>query len=200
MKKQIIVSTNNSHKVDEIKKILDDDSFIVLSKSEIGLGDLEIVEDGESFEENSYKKAKELKTRTIYTVIADDSGLMVDALNGQPGVYSSRYAGEEGNDLKNNKKLLKELKDLPYEKRTAKFVSVISVITEDNRHLSIYGECKGHIAFEEKGENGFGYDSIFIPLGYEKTFGELEEKIKNQISHRAKALERFKIEIKELLK
>ena len=198
-KKKMIISTNNLHKVDEIKKILDDDNIEVLSKEQIGLGDLTILEDGESFEENSYKKARGLKDKTSHIVIADDSGLMVDALNGQPGVYSSRYAGEEGNDQKNKEKLIKALRDIPYENRTAKFVSVISVIGEDDQVLNIYGECRGHIAFEARGENGFGYDSLFIPLGYEKTFGELEEEVKNKISHRAKALEELKSQINKVL-
>lgn len=197
--KKIIISTNNQHKVDEIKKILDDKNLEILSKEEIGLGNLNIVEDGSTFEENSFKKARGLKDKTKYIVIADDSGLMVDVLKGEPGVYSSRYAGEEGNDQKNNEKLIRELKDIPYEKRTAKFVSLITVIGEDNQVLNIYGECKGHIAFESRGSNGFGYDSLFIPLGYEKTFGELDEGVKNKISHRARALENLKTEISKIL-
>lgn len=197
--KKIIISTNNQHKVDEIKKILDDKNLEILSKEEIGLGNLNIVEDGNTFEENSFKKARGLKDKTKYIVIADDSGLMVDVLKGEPGVYSSRYAGEEGNDQKNNEKLIRELKDIPFEKRTAKFVSLITVIGEDNQVLNIYGECKGHIAFESRGINGFGYDSLFIPLGYEKTFGELDEGVKNKISHRARALENLKTEISKIL-
>ena len=125
-------------------------------------------------------------------VIADDSGLFVDILNGEPGVYSSRYAGEEGNDEKNNKKLLEELKNIPMEERTAKFKAVITLIAEDK-------EIKGTIGFGPKGENGFGYDPLFTPEGYDKTFGELGEEIKNKISHRAKALENLREELRILL-
>ena len=129
--------------------------------------------------------------------MADDSGLFVDKLNGEPGVYSSRYAGEEGNDDKNNKKLLETLKDA--EERKAKFKTVIVLITENKETLVVEGECKGTIGLTVKGTNGFGYDPLFIPEGFIETFGELGEDIKNQISHRAKALEKLKNEIEKII-
>jgi XTP/dITP diphosphohydrolase len=197
--RRLILSTGNLHKVEEIKDILKDLPIEVISKKEIGLGDFEIEEDGTTLEENSIKKAKALSDRVEGMVIADDSGLFVDILNGEPGVYSSRYAGEEGNDEKNNKKLLEELKDIPMEERTAKFKAVITLIAEDKEIRTLYGECKGTIGFGPKGENGFGYDPLFTPEGYDKTFGELGEEIKNKISHRAKALENLREELRILL-
>lgn len=196
--RKLVVSTGNQNKIKEIKDILKNLPIEVVSKKDIGLGDLDILEDGTTLEENSIKKAKGLADKIDYMVIADDSGLFVDELNGEPGVYSSRYGGEEGNDEKNIKKLLKELKDVPIEKRTAKFRAVIALVTEDKEVKVVEGDCKGLIAFESKGENGFGYDPLFIPEGYDKSFAELGEDIKNKISHRAKALENLKIEIQKI--
>ncbi|MCQ4925717.1 XTP/dITP diphosphatase [Tissierella carlieri] len=198
-KRKLVVSTGNQHKVEEIKNILEGLSIEVVSKKDVGLGDLEVIEDGETLEENSLKKAKALAERLDYMVLADDSGLFVDILNGEPGVYSSRYAGEEGNDKKNNNKLLEELQDIPLKERNAKFKTVIVLITEDKESTIVYGECKGKVEFEPKGKNGFGYDPLFTPDGYDKTFGELGEEIKNKISHRAKALENLKEALKNIL-
>ncbi|WP_406242508.1 XTP/dITP diphosphatase [Tissierella carlieri] len=198
-KRKLVVSTGNQHKVEEIKNILEGLSIEVVSKKDVGLGDLEVIEDGETLEENSLKKAKALAQRLDYMVLADDSGLFVDKLNGEPGVYSSRYAGEEGNDKKNNNKLLEELQDIPLKERNAKFKTVIVLITEDKESTIVYGECKGKVGFEPKGKNGFGYDPLFTPDGYDKTFGELGEEIKNKISHRAKALENLKEALKNIL-
>ncbi|MDU5081511.1 XTP/dITP diphosphatase [uncultured Tissierella sp.] len=198
-KRKLVVSTGNQHKVEEIKNILEGLSIEVVSKKDVGLCDLEVIEDGETLEENSLKKAKALAERLDYMVLADDSGLFVDILNGEPGVYSSRYAGEEGNDKKNNNKLLEELQDIPLKERNAKFKTVIVLITEDKESAIVYGECKGKVGFESKGKNGFGYDPLFTPDGYDKTFGELGEEIKNKISHRAKALENLKEALKNIL-
>lgn len=198
-KRKLVLSTGNQHKVEEIKTILKDLSIEVVSKRDVALGDLEVVEDGETLEENSFKKAKALADKLDYMVLADDSGLFVDILNCEPGVYSSRYAGEEGNDKKNNKKLLEKLQDIPLQEREAKFKTVIVLITENKEKIVVYGECKGKIGFEPKGENGFGYDPLFIPEGYDKTFGELGEEVKNKISHRAKALVNLKKALKNIL-
>jgi XTP/dITP diphosphohydrolase len=198
-KRKLVVSTGNQHKVEEIKNILEGLSIEVVSKKDVGLCDLEVIEDGETLEENSLKKAKALAERLDYMVLADDSGLFVDILNGEPGVYSSRYAGEEGNDKKNNNKLLEELEDIPLKERNAKFKTVMVLITEDKESAIVYGECKGKVGFESKGKNGFGYDPLFTPDGYDKTFGELGEEIKNKISHRAKALENLKEALKNIL-
>ena len=149
------------------------------------------MEDGNTLEENSIKKAKGLAEKLDYMVLADDSGLFVDILNGEPGVYSSRYGGEEGNDKKNIEKLLQKLKDIPMEERKAKFMAVMALITEDKEIIIVKGECKGTIGFEPKGRNGFGYDPLFIPDGYTKTFGELDENIKTNIPQ-SKGLEKLR--------
>lgn len=198
-KRKLVVSTGNQHKVEEIRNILKDLQIEVVSKKDVGLGNLDVIEDGETLEENSLKKAKALAEKIDYMVLADDSGLFVDVLNGDPGVYSSRYGGEEGNDKKNNAKLLNQLKDISLDKRDAMFKSVIALITENKEIIVVNGECKGKIGFEPKGENGFGYDPLFTPEGYNNTFGELGEEIKNKISHRAKALENLKEALKKIL-
>lgn len=198
-KRKLVVSTGNPHKIDEIKDILKGLSIEVVSKKDVGLGYLDVVEDGETLEENSLKKAEALAEKVDYMVLADDSGLFVDILNGEPGVYSSRYAGEEGNDKKNNIKLLENLKDIALSERDAKFKTVIALITENKEKIVVSGECKGKIGFEPQGENGFGYDPLFIPEGYHKTFAELGEEVKNKISHRAKALENLKEVLNKIL-
>lgn len=200
MKRKLVISTGNMNKVDEIKKILKDLPFEVVSKNEIGLKDIDVIEDGNTLEENSIKKAKVLAEKIDYMVLADDSGLFVDELEGRPGVYSSRYGGEEGNDQKNNEKLLRELRDVPLQNRTGSFKAVIALVKEDKEIIIVNGQCKGKIALEKKGDNGFGYDPLFIPDGFDKSFGELDEKVKNQISHRGKALENLKKELLNLIK
>ena len=199
--RKLVISTGNQNKVKEIAYMLKDMKIEVISKKDIGFGDLEVIEDGNTLEANSILKAKALaeKVDYKYIVMADDSGLFVDKLNGEPGIYSSRYAGEEGNDEKNNKKLLEELKDIPLEERNAKFKTVIVLITENKETLVVDGHCKGAIGFTAKGNNGFGYDPLFIPEGFIESFGELREDVKNQISHRAKALEKLKEEIKKII-
>ncbi|MCK9443622.1 MAG: RdgB/HAM1 family non-canonical purine NTP pyrophosphatase [Tissierellaceae bacterium] len=197
--RKLIVSTGNEHKVEEIRKILKDLPIEVLSKKDIGLNNMTVIEDGDSLEENSLKKAQALADKVDYMVLADDSGLFVDILNGEPGAFSSRYAGEEGNDKKNNIKLLQRLENTPLEKRSAKFMTVMVLITEDKETIIVSGECKGIIGRESIGYNGFGYDPLFIPEGYNNTFAELGEDVKNRISHRAKALENLRDKISKLL-
>lgn len=197
--RKLVVSTGNQHKIEEIKDILKGLPIEVVSKKDLGFGSLNILEDGKTLEDNSLKKAKGLADKLDYMVLADDSGLFVDILDGNPGVYSSRYAGEEGNDEKNNRKLLQELKDIPLERRTARFKTVIVLITENKDIRVVEGECKGTIGIENRGYNGFGYDPLFIPEGYDKSFAELGEDIKNKISHRARALENLKDEILKIL-
>lgn len=187
--KIVVAASQNRHKIEEMEAITRKYGMQIMGRDEFGLPKTKIKEDGDTFEANSLKKAKEIFWICNQITIADDSGLEVDALNGAPGVYSSRFAGEEGNDEKNNKKLLELMKDVPMEKRTARFVSVITMYFPSGRHIVARGECEGHILFEEAGENGFGYDPLFRPLGYEKSFGELPAEEKNKISHRAKALQ-----------
>ena len=199
IKRMLILSTGNKNKVREIKEILKELPIEVVSKDDINLGHIDVVEDGTTLSENSIKKARTLSEYTEYMVMADDSGLFVDALNGDPGVYSNRYAGFEGDDNANNIKLLAALKDIEIEERTAKFITVIALVLEDKEIITMTGEIKGSIAVENMGSNGFGYDPLFIPEGYDRSFAQLGHEIKNEISHRAKALEELKKIITKLL-
>lgn len=192
MNRRIILSTGNVHKINEIKAILKGMPFVLISKNDLGYEDFDVVEDGETLEENALKKAEELHKLTGGIVIADDTGLYVDALNGEPGVYSARYAGQGAAYADNNKLLLSRLKDLPIEKRTAYFKTVIAVILEDGTKLMAEGICRGYIGLEERGRRGFGYDPLFVPEGKDKTFSEMSEEEKNKISHRSNALKNLK--------
>jgi len=193
----IVAATQNKHKIEEIAAITKPFGMEIISRKDAGVPDFEVEEDGETFEENSEKKARVIMEACGQVTIADDSGLVVDALGGAPGVYSARYAGEDGNDAKNNVKLLAVLSDVPMEERTAKFVSVITMVYPDGSKLVARGECRGHIIFEEKGDNGFGYDPLFVPEGFTKTFAELTAEEKNKISHRASALRELERLLKE---
>lgn len=187
--KRIIAASSNAHKIKEIQTIMSKFGMEVVSRKDAGIPDFEIEEDGETFEENSYKKAYEIMKTCGEITVADDSGIMVDYLGGAPGVYSARFAGKECDDSKNNEKLLKLLDGLSGEDRKAKFVSVITLVYPGGETLVARGECPGRIIEAPTGENGFGYDPIFVPDGYDKSFGQLSEEEKNEISHRAKALE-----------
>lgn len=194
---RIVAATQNKHKIEEISTITKEFGMEIVSRFEAGVADFEIEEDGDTFEENSGKKAREIMKVCGEITIADDSGLMVDALNGAPGVYSARFAGEESEDAKNNEKLLYLLKDVPEEKRTAKFVSVITMVYPNGEKIVARGECKGHILYEGHGSNGFGYDPLFVPVGFDRTFAELSAEEKNGLSHRAAALRNLRETLKE---
>ncbi|MGM0397229.1 MAG: RdgB/HAM1 family non-canonical purine NTP pyrophosphatase [Bacillota bacterium] len=194
--RKLVLSTDNKNKAKELREILKDLPLEILTKEESGVKDLYVIEDGETLEENSLKKARELAALVNAMVMADDSGLFVDSLEGAPGVYSSRYGGEDGNDALNNKTLLKDLKG---KERTASFKTVIALITEDNRELTVYGECRGRILEEPKGENGFGYDPLFVPEGYTETFAQLPVEVKNSISHRRRAIDALREKLEEIL-
>lgn len=188
MDKVIVAASRNKHKIEEIEAITKKFGMSIISRDEAGVPPVEIVEDGETFEENSFKKADEIMKLCGKITLADDSGLMVDYLRGAPGVYSARFAGEDGNDEKNNDKLLKLLDGVPAKERTAKFVSVITMVYPDGTVLSARGECPGRIITVPTGDGGFGYDPLFVPEGYDKTFAQLTPEEKNAISHRAAAL------------
>lgn len=194
---RIVAATKNRHKIEEIQAIAGEFGMDVISRADAGVPDIEVEEDGDTFEENSEKKAREIMELCGEITIADDSGLMVDALDGAPGVISARFAGEDGNDLKNNEKLLKLLEDVPPEKRTARFVSVITMVYPDGGKIVARGECKGHMIYQPKGSNGFGYDPLFVPDGYDRTFAELTGEEKNRISHRAVALQNLRRKLLE---
>ena len=185
----VIAATQNKHKLTELRAIMEKFGMEVISQGEAGFGDIDVVEDGETFEENSYKKANEIMKLSGKIAVADDSGLAVDFLNGAPGVYSARYAGEHKSDEDNNNKLLRELEGT--ENRSAKFVSVVTMVYPDGRVLSARGECPGKIIREPRGNGGFGYDPLFVPDGFEKTFAEITSEEENTVSHRAKALEKL---------
>jgi len=152
----------------------------------------EIIEDGTTFEENSYIKAKTVQEALGEITIADDSGLMVDVLDGDPGVFSARYASEDADYAMNNLKLLSSLEGTPFLERKARFVSVITMLFKSGEKIVCRGEMEGFIALQEAGENGFGYDPLFYLPVHKKTFAELDTEEKNRISHRAKALEALK--------
>lgn len=197
MKNIIIAATQNKNKIREIETITSQFGMSIISRDEAGIPKVEIVEDGETFEENSFKKAFEIMKLCHKITIADDSGLEVDCLDGAPGIYSARFAGEDGNDEANNRRLVELIRDIPYEKRTGRFVSVITMVYPDGESITARGEVEGHILLEKRGSNGFGYDPLFVPLGYDRTFGELDSEIKNRISHRANALMTLKKKLQE---
>lgn len=198
--KKIVVASNNKHKIDEIKTILKDLNIQVLSLNEVGIT-IEVEETGSTFIENAYIKSKEiydlLKDKG-YWVLSDDSGLSVDALNGAPGVFSARFAGEHGNDKKNNEKLLKLMENIEDEKRSARFVCAMVLIIDENKVIKVQGEVEGYILREEVGENGFGYDPLFFTKAFNKSFGELSNEEKNIISHRGNALEKLKKQLESV--
>ena len=185
MPKQIIVATRNAHKVEEIRAILSEFEVLDLSVLE---NPPEVEETGTTFLENATLKAVAISSLTDALVLADDSGLEVDALNGEPGVYSSRYAGEEGNDALNNEKLLRELKMIT--NRSARFRCVIVICQRGKVLADFSGAVEGSILEEKTGEGGFGYDPLFMPDGFDRSFAELGEDVKNTISHRARAVEK----------
>ncbi len=195
--KEIIFATKNKGKIKEIQAILGND-YTVKSIEEIGLN-IDILEDGKTFEENAIKKATEIMKITNKTVLADDSGLQIDYLNGEPGVYSARYMGEDTPYEIKNAKILELLKDIEEEKRTARFVSVIALAIPNKEPITTIGTIEGIIGYEMKGENGFGYDPIFYIPYLEKTSAQLSLEEKNKISHRGKALEQMKKILKEMM-
>ena len=183
---KLLVATGNSHKTDEIRAILGAGYVVSDLKAHPELPEVE--ETGTTFLENATLKAVEISKQVDGLILSDDSGLEVDALGGEPGVYSSRYAGEAGNDAANNKKLLHELQG--EDSRTARFRCVM-VLAQDGEVLASFdGAVEGRMLSELHGEGGFGYDPLFVPDGYEQTFSQLSEEIKNQLSHRAVAMQK----------
>lgn len=185
MNKKIILASNNKGKIREIQEILSPLGFDVISMKEAGI-DIEIEENGSTFKENAAVKARTIYNISRIPVIADDSGLEVDYLGGAPGVHSHRYAGENATDHDRNVKLLSELSGAEDEKRSAAFVCVMCYIDENGKEQFVRGECKGKIGYEPKGENGFGYDPLF--MYNDRSFAEISAAEKNKISHRANAL------------
>lgn len=197
--REAIIATGNLHKLDEIRKMTADLDFNILSLKDCGLENIEIIENGKTFEHNALIKARTIAKETGKISIGDDSGIEVDALDKRPGIYSARYAGENASDEENRIKMFKELEGVPMEDRTARFVCVIAVVFPDGKEILARGTVEGKIALEERGENGFGYDCMFIPEGYNETFGQLSEEVKNSFSHRSRALEKMKVQLKEII-
>ena len=195
--KTIVVATGNAHKLTEIRdilgKVLSDVEFVSLAQ----LGDFDDPEEtGTTFEANALIKAESAVAETGFSAIADDSGLVVDALDGEPGVYSARYAGVHGDDAANNAKLLRNLENVEDADRTARFMSVVALVRADGIVLSGEGSCEGMIGHELRGDHGFGYDPLFLPNDTPgKTMAELTPEEKNAISHRFHALQNLSREL-----
>ncbi|MBQ6401415.1 MAG: non-canonical purine NTP pyrophosphatase [Firmicutes bacterium] len=246
----IVAATKNRHKIREMEAITARFGMQIIARDEAEVPDVEIVEDGKTFEENSRKKAEGIMKLCGRPTIADDSGLEVDCLGGAPGIYSARFAAmpdvelrdgtaavcspdkpapapspgvaagtllnavsadgapdsaeiapqeaplADSDDKDNNRKLIRLIRDVPYEERTARFVSAISIAFPEGETITVRGTVEGHVLPEERGEGGFGYDPLFVPEGYDKTFGQLPAELKNRISHRANALKKLEEELR----
>lgn len=195
-KKKIVFATGNPGKIREIKEILADLDVEVLSAKEMGI-DLSVDENGTTFEENAILKAKATAAVCNEIVLADDSGLEIDYLNKEPGIYSARYMGEETSYSEKNANLVARLTGVPDEKRTARFVCVIAAVFPDGEIKTTQGVIEGRIGYGEKGSNGFGYDPIFYVPELGRTTAELGDSEKNEISHRGKALRKMKEELRK---
>ena len=194
---KFFIASKNKHKIEEFIRILKPMNIEVLSEADLDKPLTEVEENGSSFEENSVLKALSAMNETGLPSIADDSGLCVDYLNGAPGIYSARFAGEPTDNDKNNQKLLELLNGIPIEDRGAHFVSCIACVFPNGDKIVAYGKCYGKIAFEYHGTNGFGYDPLFISkLG---SFGEISGEQKDSISHRGVALKNFAEKLAEYL-
>lgn len=197
--KRILFATGNEGKMREIKSILADTGAEVLSMKEADVC-AEIVEDGTTFEENALIKARAVAAawkEPESVVLADDSGLVIDALNGEPGIYSARYMGEATSYDEKNTNLIGRLEGVPDEKRTARFVCAIAAVLPDGREFTVQDAIEGRIGYEQKGEGGFGYDPIFYVPEFGKTTAEMTAEEKNRVSHRGKALEHMKEVLRE---
>ena len=188
---KLLIASNNAHKIKEIKAIVGDYFEEVLSLREAGV-DVDVEETGVTFAENAQIKAEAIMNLTGFAALADDSGIMIDALGGEPGVYSARYAGVHGDDHANNMKMIAKMENVPKNKRGAQFVSSIALARPGQDIVITTGICRGEITYEPRGNGGFGYDPYFLPEGMTQTFAELSAEIKNAISHRAKVLEMLK--------
>ena len=194
--KRILFATGNQGKMKEVREILADLGVEVISMREAGVS-AEIVEDGETFEENAVIKARTIMELTGEVTLADDSGLEIDALGGEPGVYSARYMGEDTSYHIKNNDLIRRLSQVPRQQRTARFVCSIAAAFPDGEIISTDGVIEGLIGYEEAGENGFGYDPIFVVPQLGCTTAQLSDEQKNEISHRGKALRKMKEELRK---
>ncbi len=182
---KLIIASNNKHKIKEIKKILGEKFTEILSLREAGI-EHETVEDGSTFAENAYKKAREIAELSGCASLADDSGICVDFLGGEPGIYSARYSGTHGDDEANNRLVMERL--FGASERGAHYTCAVSLVYPDGRHIEALGYLYGTITENPRGEGGFGYDPLFVPEGESRTVAEMTDDEKNSISHRARAL------------
>ena len=196
MKGRIVFATGNAGKIKEIRMIMEDTGMEVISMKDAGIR-VDIEENGQSYEENALIKARAVAAFTKDIVMADDSGLEIDYLNKEPGIYSARYLGEDTPYSVKNANLINRLEGVPDEERTARFVCAIAAVLPVGRELTTLATIEGRIGYEEKGANGFGYDPIFYVPRFDKTTAELTEEEKNQVSHRGKALQLMKEELKK---
>lgn len=196
--RKIVFATGNQGKLREVKKILADLNVDIVSMKEEGI-QIDVDENGTTFAENAQIKAAAIGAHTDAIVLADDSGLVIDALNGEPGIYSARYLGEDTSYRIKNQNLIDRLEGVPDEKRTARFVCAIAAALPDGTVLHTEGTIEGIIGYEERGENGFGYDPIFYVPKLGKTTAELTDDEKNAISHRGSALEKMKVLLREYI-
>lgn len=192
----LLLASSNENKKREFNQILKKVGFNVITPDDINLDISGIVEDAETFKGNAFIKADYLRKKTSLPVIADDSGLVVDALSGEPGVYSARYAGPDKNNEDNIRKLLKNLEGVEQDKRTAHFVCALCMLFPDGEKIEVQGEVSGKITFEKRGESGFGYDPVFL-YDDNKTFAQMSSDEKNEISHRKVALNKLLEKLKE---
>lgn len=197
--KEVIIATKNKGKAKEFEQLFNRKGYEV--KTLLDFPEIEeIDETGSTFAENAILKAEAVSKALKTLVIADDSGLEIDALDGKPGVFSARYAGEPKNDQANIDKVLEELKNVPDAERTARFCCALALVSPDMKPVTVFGTCEGHILHERIGNNGFGYDPIFFVDEKNKAMAELESEEKNKISHRAKALEKLEQQLDDVLK
>ncbi|MDK2991082.1 MAG: XTP/dITP diphosphohydrolase [Clostridiales bacterium] len=194
--KDIIIASNNRGKIAEIKHILTPLGVNICSMQEKGIY-VAVEEDGNSFQENAIKKAMTVCKVANEWTLADDSGLIVQALGGRPGIYSARFAGLNASDEDNRRKLLDMMRDVPWDKRKAFFYCCVALVSPDGYVIMADGRCDGYITYEEMGSDGFGYDPVFLIPEYNKTFAQLDASVKNEMSHRARALDALKDKIKD---
>ena len=186
---KLIIASNNAHKMREINDILGAEFPDMVTLKQAGLT-IDVVEDGDTFQANAIKKAEEVRIASGYpAALADDSGLIVDALGGAPGVYSARYAGEGHNDADNNAKLMRDMEGIPTEQRTCRFASAVALAREGKETICVMGYAEGFLLTEARGSNGFGYDPYFFYPPLNKSFAQLSAEEKNTVSHRKHALE-----------
>lgn len=197
MYSKLLLATNNANKLREYRSLLQGIQFRLVTPAELGIKN-EVEETGNTYEENARLKAVTMAKESGLLALADDAGTEVDALDGEPGIRSHRYIGDNASDKDRNSYLLSRMKDIPWEERTARFCCVIAIAQPDGKVELCHGECKGYITFEPHGEQSFGYDPIFFSPELGKTFGEVTLTEKNKVSHRGKAAQKARLILQKI--